>query len=254
MEFWIKQIITVAVYIGAIIFSMLNFSIETNKVLTPILTTVFVWVMNKTFSIDYQKENDIKLKDYQKKIDKELEKFKANLRINLQAKQFKYDKELENYEKILRLMNSLELNLLNTFTEDESSDFFNKGREFKKIKEFKKIIENAKRSIAESRGFFDEKIFFKAENGIGKILVLLNKYETYLNRHMHYVRNLSNEELEAIQESLYDEYMCIDLGFIDVSMPQLNEEYKNEIDEMKKYMIEFRELLNKAIEEMKEKE
>ena len=76
LEFWIKQIIMVTVYIGTLMFSILNFSTETSRVLAPILTTVFVWVMNNTFSKDYQTKNEKELKDYQEKIDKEIEDYK----------------------------------------------------------------------------------------------------------------------------------------------------------------------------------
>lgn len=98
MEFWIKQILTVVAYIGILMFSILNFSIETNRVLTPILTTVFVWVMNKTFSIDYQTKNEKELKEYQKKIDEEMEDYKNEWNQKLEDYKNKLDAELETHK------------------------------------------------------------------------------------------------------------------------------------------------------------
>ena len=98
LEFWIKQIIMVTVYIGTLMFSILNFSTETSRVLAPILTTVFVWVMNNTFSKDYQTKNEKELKDYQGKIDKEMEDYKNEWNQKLEDYKNKLDAELETHK------------------------------------------------------------------------------------------------------------------------------------------------------------
>lgn len=156
MEFWIKQFITVAVYIGVIIFSMLNFSIETNRVLTPILTTVFVWVMNKTFSIDYQTKNEKELKDYQGKIDKEIEDYKNQWNKKLEKIKNEFSKELEEYKSKLSkytLITKWQYDFeLNAYTEIakitmhyyEAIDLLKRQALSKNIKEFQESLERLK--------------------------------------------------------------------------------------------------------------
>lgn len=100
LEFWIKQIITVIVYIGTLMFSILNFSTETSRVLAPILTTVFVWVMNNTFSKDYQEKIDKKIETYKNELDKKLETHKAKLSGYTLVTKLQYDLEFEIYTNL----------------------------------------------------------------------------------------------------------------------------------------------------------
>ncbi|WP_308009297.1 hypothetical protein [uncultured Fusobacterium sp.] len=98
MKFWKKQLLISTIYIG-IMLIFYNFSSnEVSKIVGSLLTTVFVWVMNKTFSIDYQTKNEKELKDYQGKIDKEMEDYKNEWNQKLEDYKNKLDAELETHK------------------------------------------------------------------------------------------------------------------------------------------------------------
>lgn len=98
MKFWKKQLLISTIYIG-IMLIFYNFSSnEVSKIVGSLLTTVFVWVMNKTFSIDYQTKNEEELKEYQKKIDKEMEDYKNEWNKKLEDYKNKLEAELETHK------------------------------------------------------------------------------------------------------------------------------------------------------------
>lgn len=98
MKFWWNKFLISTVYIILIGVVYKFLSNETSKIIGTFLTTVFVWVMNKTFSIDYQTKNEKELKEYQKKIDKEMEDYKNEWNQKLEDYKNKLDAELETHK------------------------------------------------------------------------------------------------------------------------------------------------------------
>ena len=98
MKFWWNKFLISTVYIILIGVVYKFLSNETSKIIGTFLTTVFVWVMNKTFSIDYQTKNEKELKDYQGKIDKEMEDYKNEWNQKLEDYKNKLDAELETHK------------------------------------------------------------------------------------------------------------------------------------------------------------
>lgn len=98
MKFWWNKFLISATYIILIGVVYKFLSNETSKIIGTFLTTVFVWVMDKTFSIDYQTKNEKKLKDYQGKIDKEMEDYKNEWNQKLEDYKNKLDAELETHK------------------------------------------------------------------------------------------------------------------------------------------------------------
>lgn len=98
LKFWWNKFLISTVYIILIGVVYKFLSNETSKIIGTFLTTVFVWVMNKTFSIDYQTKNEKELKDYQGKIDKEMEDYKNEWNQKLEDYKNKLDAELETHK------------------------------------------------------------------------------------------------------------------------------------------------------------
>lgn len=199
LEFWIKQIIMVTVYIGTLMFSILNFSTETSRVLAPILTTVFVWVMNNTFSKDYQTKNEKELKDYQGKIDKEMEDYKNEWNQKLEDYKNKLDAELEThkaklsgYTLVTKLQYDLEFKIYTEIYEKLAKFFIatkelNAAMDTEKVTELKKIDSIYKKQleciftkIDIHKPFYSEEIYSKIDEMIILTTKISEEFENYI--------------------------------------------------------------------------
>ena len=200
MEFWIKQILTVVAYIGILMFSILNFSIETNRVLTPILTTVFVWVMNKTFSIDYQTKNEKELKEYQKKIDEEMEDYKNEWNQKLEDYKNKLDAELETHKAKLSgytLVTKLQYDLEFKIYTEIYEEMFNLYIETSKLKPMFDVTTTNEDIIKRLE------VFTPTYNETSNII---NKYRPFYSNEIYSImletRDICNEEATAVHLTL----------------------------------------------------
>lgn len=227
MEFWIKQFITTAVYIGAIIFSMLNFSIETNRVLAPILTTVFVWIMNKTFSIDYQTKNEKELKEYQRKIDKELEDYKNKLDAELETHKAK----LKKYTLVTKLQFDLEFEI---YTEICDSVF------------------ELYVAVQELSPSFDTVITIEIANErMDSFVDAYNELSNEINKYRPFYSNNIFEILIKIREIACLAGASFESSYI-LSGEEFNyKEYRERIKKMKESIDESCKLIKERIENMK---
>lgn len=235
VKFWIKQLIIAIGYIGILILFMLTFSTEANRILTPILTTVFVWVMNNIVS-----------KDYQNKLSKELKAFEISLRV----REFKDKEKLENYKKATEMLNLLEKELVDTFLERTHLDPRYKEDDIKKVSLLKEKLEKAKGDIIFLKGFIKDEVYSKIENITTEMHEISNDYECYLTGIPEYFSEMSEEEYDKIMSAYCEMASAIRDGKMAEPIPQLNENYKTGIEKIKENIADVRKNINRLTDAM----
>lgn len=169
---------------------MLNFSIETNGVLTPILTTAFVWVMNNTFS-----------KDYQEKIDKKLETHKAKLLGYTLVTKLQYELEFSIYKEIygeLMLIMSKMGKLSELISKGENNHLSTEKENWKKEKEKIDL------KILQNQPFYSKEIANQITKIVGTFSAIVENIEnindTNLTKNFTFVMMATIQEIENLAE------------------------------------------------------
>ena len=236
LKFWWNKFLISTVYIILIGVVYKFLSNETSKIIGTFLTTVFVWVMNKTFSIDYQTKNEKELKDYQGKIDKEMEDYKNEWNQKLEDYKNKLDAELETHKAKLSgytLVTKLQFDL-----------------EFKIYTEMYGIFQeallkgigywSAVKNIHSSEKTNESKI--SAENAYAKISNYLLKYRPFYNESIFMLAS-------GIQEIYFK--ILSDISKIAQNNQKILVEKDSKFEKMGISLVELSALIRERIENMK---
>lgn len=233
MEFWGKKLLISIIYLILIGVIYKFLPDEVNKIVGALLTTVFVWVMNKTFSIDYQTKNEKELKEYQKKIDKEMEDYKNEWNKKFEDYKNKLEAELETHKAKLSgytLVTKLQFDL-----------------------EFKIYTESYGMLINTFKRIFDlSSLHFEMQENINinnEVLKNMDEFTLFVGKNSPFYSKL-----------LYEKFTKISLDILKIirMIPEYNnagkiEELKNlkELDEIGRSCEEISSLIREQIEKMK---
>lgn len=196
LKFWWNKFLISTAYIILIGLVYKFSSNETSKIIGTFLTTVFVWVMDKTFLIDYQTKNEKELKGYQGKIDKEMEDYKNEWNQKLEDYKNKLDAELETHKAKLSgytLVTKLQYDLEFKIYTEIYEEMFNLYIETSKLKPMVDVITTNEDIIKRLE------VFTPTYNETSNII---NKYRPFYSNEIYSImletRDICNEEAAAV--------------------------------------------------------